>query len=276
MVDRPAPPRRLSLPHRLALALAAATTLVAVAACGSSSPAASGPDSTTTTEGAVSGDVTVYAAQSLSGAFTELAELFEQRHPGTSVKLNLNGSSTLVTQITQGAPADVFASADQANMQKVVDAGLAVGTPEVFAHNLLQIVVEKGNPKGLTGLDSLDDPGVTVDLCAAEVPCGNYARQSLTKGDVTVNPVSDEKNVAAVVTRVANGEADAGIVYRTDVLANDKVAGVDIPADQNVVAEYPLVIVKDAPNPAGGAAFAALAESPDGQAILARYGFQPL
>jgi molybdate transport system substrate-binding protein len=189
------------------------------------------------------------------------------------VELNFGGSSTLAAQITQGAPADVFASADQPNMQKVVDAGLA-GAPATFATNRLQLVVGPGNPKGIRSLADLARPGLVVVLCAPAVPCGTYAAQALGKAGVTVHPASQEQDVKAVVTKVQLGEADAGIVYRTDVrAAGAAVAGVDIPADQNVTAEYPIAELKGASPAAAG--FVDFVRSPEGQLILGGFGFGP-
>ena len=221
----------------------------------------------------VEGTVTVYAAQSLAGAFGELGKAFEAKHPGAKVSFNFAGSSTLVTQIAQGAPADVFASADQPNMDKLVRGGSIDGTPRVFTKNRLQIVVAKGNPKGIAGLAGLAGPGVTIVLCAENVPCGAYARQALEKAGVQVTPKSNESSVAGVIGRVQSGEADAGIVYVTDVKGNDAVGGVDIPDEDNVVAAYPHAVVKGAPNAAGARAFLAFVESPEGQAVLERFGF---
>ncbi len=229
-----------------------------------------------TTTVPVTGTITVYAAASLTSSFTDLGKLFEQRNPGTSVKFSFAGSSTLVTQIFQGAPADVFASADQPNMDRLVDSGLMAGTPRIFTKNLLQIVVAKGNPKKIIGLADLARPDVVTVLCGATVPCGNYARQSLAKAGVTVNPKSNELSVTAVIGRVATGEADAGIGYVTDVLVDSRVDGVVIPSALNVVAEYPLAVLKEASNPTTAEAFVVLVRSPDGQAVMSKYGFLAL
>jgi molybdate transport system substrate-binding protein len=189
------------------------------------------------------------------------------------VTFNFAGSQALATQIQQGAPADVFASADLNNMDKVKD---LVGTPQSFASNLLQIVVEQGNPKGVKGLDDLDRSDLKVVLAAAQVPAGRYAKQVLDQAGVSVQPVSQEDNVKAVVTKVSLGEADAGIVYVTDVSAGgDKVEGVDIPRAQNVVATYPIATVKASKAQDKAQAFMALVLSDQGQQVLARYGFLP-
>lgn len=223
---------------------------------------------------AVAGDISVFAAASLTTAFQDLARSFEAGHPAARVRYNFGGSTTLATQVNQGAPADVFASADQPNMRKVVDAGNAAGAPQVFARNQLQIVVAAGNPRHITSLAGLAAPGVVVVLCAPAVPCGNYAGQALTKAGVAVTPKSQEQDVSAVVSKVALGEADAGIVYTTDVRsAGPKVQGVDIPDADNVVATYPVVAVRGAPNAAGARAFISFLTGARGQDILARHGF---
>ncbi len=222
----------------------------------------------------VAGDVTVFAAASLTAAFTEIGDAFMAEHPATKVKLNFAASSELVTQIGQGAPADVFASADEANMKKLTDAGDNATAPAVFATNRLEIIVEPGNPRGITGVAGLTEPGLVVVTCAAEVPCGKYASRVFQAAGVHVTPKSFEKDVKAVVAKVTLGEADAGIVYATDVAAaGDKAAGVDIPVDQNVVAEYPIAVTRDAANPAGAQAFVDFVEGDRGRRILASYGF---
>ena len=215
----------------------------------------------------------MFAAASLTAAFTELGEQYSRANSGAKVTFNFAGSQALATQIQQAAPADVFASADVANMDKVKD---LVGTPQNFASNLLAIVVEQGNPKGVKGLDDLADPDLKVVLAAEEVPAGKYAKQVLDQAGVSVQPVSQEDNVKAVVTKVSLGEADAGIVYVTDVTAGgDKVEGVDIPADQNVTATYPIATVKASQDQEAAQAFMDLVRSAEGQQVLKEYGFLP-
>jgi len=222
----------------------------------------------------VSGDLTVLAAASLTAAYNEIGQDFTKAHPNAKVTFSFGGSATLVTQILQGAPADVFASADQPNMQKLVDGGLADGKPAVFTQNKLQIVVQAGNPKKIAGLADLANPNLVVDLCAPAVPCGSYAAQAFARANVRVTPKSQEQDVKSVVTRVSLGEADAGIVYTTDVKAGGpSVAGVDIPADQNVVASYPIVRVKGTRNPTTANAFIDWVVGAMGQKVLAQYGF---
>jgi molybdate transport system substrate-binding protein len=251
------------LRSRIRLAAAMAVAALALAACGDG-----------TTSGGSSGsanEIKVFAAASLTAAFTELGQQYTSANGGTKVSFNFAGSQALATQIQQAAPADVFASADTTNMDKVKD---LVGTPQNFASNLLQIVVEKGNPKGVKTLDDLANPDLKVVLAAPDVPAGKYAAEALNTAKVTVKPVSEEDNVKAVMTKVSLGEADAGIVYVTDVTAGgDKVEGVDIPKDQNVTATYPIATVEAGKDKAQ--AFMDLVLSDQGQQVLKQYGFLP-
>ena len=220
--------------------------------------------------------ITVFAATSLTEAFTEVGTAFEATEDGAPVEFSFDASSALVTQITEGAPADVFASADTANMDKLTAEELNGTDPVVFATNLLTIIVPAGNPAGVTGVEDLANPDLNVVLCAEEVPCGNYANQILDSAGVEVTPVSLEENVRGVVTKVTSGEADAGMVYVTDVTAaGDEAEGVEIPEDINVVAEYPIAAVAESGNQAVGEAFIEFLTGDDGQAILASYGFGP-
>jgi molybdate transport system substrate-binding protein len=248
----------------------AALGLLLTAGCGgvaSQSSASPSPDQ-------VTGSLTVLAAASLTDGFNKIGEQFKAKHSGVDLKFSYAGSPTLVSQIQQGAPADVFASADQPNMQKVVDGGLNSGAPKVFARNTLQIVVEAGNPKQIQTVADLAKPGIKFDACAPGVPCGTYATNALNKANVKVTPVSQEDNVKAVVTKVSLGEADAGIVYTTDVKAGGaKVAGVTIPDDLNVTASYPIVQLKAAPHPKAAEAFIGYVTGSEGQKTLASYGF---
>jgi molybdate transport system substrate-binding protein len=250
--------------RRTAALLLAAGLLAA--ACGSE-------DSSPETAGTGGLELKVFAAASLTAAFTELGLRFTTTDPGTKVVFNFAGSQALATQIRQGAPADVFASADITTMDKVRD---LVGPPHGFAGNLLQIVVERGNPKGVMGLEDLTGRRLKVVLAAPEVPAGRYAAEALGRAGVTVDPVSLEDSVKAVVGKVSLGEADAGIVYVTDVTAGgDKVQGVDIPRDQNVPAAYPIAAVGASRHQAQAQAFVDLVRSADGQRVLARFGFLP-
>lgn len=269
--------------YQLLLIMAALLGLLA-ASCGSSTTAAgssttAGGASTTagataTAVKAVTGDLVVFAASSLTESFNEIGSAFMTEHPGTKVTFNYGASSELVTQINQGAPVDVYASADQANMTKLTDAGNGSGQPKVFATNLLQIIVGKGNPKGIQTVADLAQPGLIYVTAAPEVPIGKYAAQVLTTAGVTATPASFEQNVKGIVTKVTAGEADAGIVYATDVqAAGAKAQGVDIPATINVKATYPMVVTKAAPNPDAAAAFIDFALSEQGQKILHAKGF---
>ena len=249
---------------RLAAALAVAALLL-VAGCGDESGGSSGA--------AAPSEIKVFAAASLTAAFTELGQQYTSANGGTKVTFNFAGSQALATQIQQAAPADVFASADLANMDKVKD---LVGTSQNFASNLLAIVVEEGNPKGVKGLDNLARPDLKVVLAAPDVPAGKYAAEILGKAGVAVKPVSQEDNVKAVVTKVSLGEADAGIVYVTDITAGGaKAEGVDIPREQNVLATYPIATVKASRAPDEAQAFMDLVLSAEGQQVLKQYGFLP-
>lgn len=261
-------------PLRLRALLAAVLALLA-GACGSSGASTPAPATGGTAAGdALSGNLTVFAAASLTESFNEMGKAFEAEHPGVKVTFSYGASSDLATQLAQGAPADVFASADQANMRKVTDGGIVTATPTVFTHNLPRIIVGAGNPKKIATVADLARPDLAVVICAPEVPCGRYAAAIFTNAKVAVTPKSLEQNVKAVVTKVTAGEADAGIVYSTDVkAAGAKAAGVDIPKDVNVIADYPIAPVAKSANAAAARAFTDFAASPQGQRILDSYGF---
>lgn len=226
------------------------------------------------TDDSSSTEIVVFAASSLTDAFTAIGDAFNAEYPDLHVTFNFAGSGDLVTQITQGAPADVFASADDSNMTKLLDAGENGGDPVVVAKNTFQIIVEPGNPKGIVDLADLADPDLIVVLCADTVPCGKGAATILAKAGVSVTAKSLEEKVKGVVTKVTAGEADAGIVFVTDVLAaGGAAAGVDIPAEVNVVSNYPIVVTKAAPNATAAQAFIDFVASGEGQAILASFGF---
>jgi molybdate transport system substrate-binding protein len=217
--------------------------------------------------------VTVFAAASLTDAFTELAAEFEAANEGIAVELNVAGSSALREQILAGAPADVFAAADASTMEAVIDGGAAAEATDLV-ENRLQIVVPAGNPAGITGLADFADPDLLLGMCAEQVPCGRYGREALTRAGVAPSVDTNEPDVRSLLTKVEAGELDAGIVYRTDVLAGgDAVEGVEIPADQNVVATYPIAALTDSGNPDAAAAFVAFVLADEGRAILASYGF---
>ncbi|MEV6304296.1 molybdate ABC transporter substrate-binding protein [Actinoplanes sp. NPDC051861] len=254
------------------MALAAALALGA-AGCGddgTDTGAGSGAPS-----GGTGGAVTVFAAASLTESFTALGKQFEQAHPGTTVTFNFAGSSALATQINEGAPADVFASAAPKNMAAVTDAGNGGGTPVTFVKNQLVIATAKGNPKGITGLAALAKPDLKVALCAEAVPCGAAARTAVEAAGVKITPVTLEQDVKAALSKVKLGEVDAALVYRTDAkAAAADVDAVEFPESAKAINEYPIVVLKNAKNAAGGQAFIDYVLSPDGAKVLTEAGFQ--
>lgn len=227
-------------------------------------------------------ELTVLGASSLTEAFEEIASVFEQQNEGVDVLLSFDGSSTLATQIVEGVPADVFASADEKQMQVVVDEGLAASEPEVFTGNRLVLITTADST--LTGVEGLADEGVSVVLADEEVPVGNYARQALEKMDSTygddfservlANVVSEESNVRQVALKVELGEADAAIVYATDAAVAEGVNTIEIPDDLNVLATYPIATLTDSTQPDLAQAFVTLVLSNEGQQILTERGFQ--
>ncbi len=246
--------------------------LLATTGCGSSSR----PKPVAVPAG-LRGSITVSAASSLSTAFERLSREFSHRHPGTSVELNTGSSTALVTQIQQGAPADVFASADVANMTMLVDAKRTSGAPSVFARNRLAIVTKPGNPLRITAVADLVN-GPVVALCAATVPCGKYAEQIVSGAGIAIaeSSVTREPDAQATVGAVANGDADAAIVYVTDARgAGTAVQMVAIPDAQNVIATYPAAALRGSSAPKVGRAFVAFLTSAPAQAVLASFGFLP-
>ncbi|RZT78780.1 molybdate transport system substrate-binding protein [Micromonospora violae] len=253
---------------RTAMAVVMALT---VAGCGAGDDRASDGAA----DGRVTGAVTVFAAASLTESFRRIGKDFEAANPGSTVTLNVAGSSALANQISQGAPADVFASAAPANMATVTESGNADGTPTTFARNQLVIAVPRGNPQAVTGLADLSRPGVKVALCAGQVPCGAAARTALEAAGVALTPVTLEQDVKGALAKLKLGEVDAALVYRTDVrAASAEVTGVEFPESARAVNDYPIVALKDAPNPAGARAFVAYVHSAPAQAVLAEAGFQ--
>lgn len=248
--------------------------LVVGGACGSSSS----PDDASTSArepSEPSESITVFAASSLTAPFTEIGAAFMSANPGSTVTFNFAASSELVTQIGEGAPADVFASADLSNMERLTRQDRHIESPAVFATNIAEIVVEPGNPEGIDSIADLERDDLIVVQCALEVPCGSYAAQIFDAADVMVTPSSYEENVKAVVAKVALGEADAGIVYASDVVAaGSTVAGVAIPSEVNVVAQYPIVVLDHASSATTARAFVAFVLSDVGQAILIDHGFR--
>lgn len=218
--------------------------------------------------------IRVFAAASLTAPFEAVARAFEAAHPGQKVDVHFAGSPALVLQIHEGAAADVFASADDSNMRKVVDAGHAAAAPVAFARNHLAIAVAPGNPLGIRGLADLARKDLKVALCGPEVPAGKYARAALHKAQVVVASLSDEPNVKALVGKVQLGELDAGIVFVTDTRGAG-VAGVELPAAHDVTASYPIVVLRTGCNGAGGRAFIDFVRGPQGQVLLAEHGFSP-
>jgi len=214
----------------------------------------------------------VSAASSLTGAFTEIGKSFETTHPDASITFNFGGSSALAEQIAQGADVDVFASADTAIMQEVVDAQLAAD-PVNFATNIMQIATPAGNPASISSISDLAKSSIKVAVCAAQVPCGVDAVALFANASITVTPVTREPDVKSVLAKVIADEVDAGVVYVTDVLVSgDKVTGVEIPANINVTSTYPIAALAESTNPFA-AQFAAFVAGAEGQAILAKYGF---
>ncbi len=262
----------------------AALVALALTACSGSAGGDTSPEAGTPSavSDELTGELTIYAAASLTAAFDELATAFEARHPSLEVApITYDGSSVLATQLIEGAPADVFASADENNMMKTVDAGLTV-EPVDFATNVLEIAVAPGNPLGIASLADLADGAttttdglpITVVLCAPEVPCGSAAQTLFTEDGITVTPASEEQNVTAVLTKVRSGEADAGLVYVTDVeAAAGEVDGVEIENADVATNVYPITALTDAANPEAASAFVEFVTSEEGRAVLASFGF---
>jgi len=260
----------------VAVTAALAVLLTACSAANGGSSAATSPRGSTPATGMASGTLTVSAAASLTEPFKKIGDAFRKANPGMAdIRFSFDSSSTLATQIQDGAPADVFASADEANMKKLTDAKLVAGTPQVFARNRLAIVVKKGNPKGVKTLADLATVG-TVSLCGSEVPCGRYADQVLQQAGVAIptDRITRGQNVKATLGAVADGDADAGVVYATDI-TGDKVEAVAIPDAQNAIAAYPIAVLSAASNPAASQAFVAFVLGPEAQAILRQAGFLP-
>jgi molybdate transport system substrate-binding protein len=266
-------------PLRLFAPIIAVSALL-ITSCSSTKSASiaattSSPAGTTTAATPITGTLSVFAAASLTGAFNIAKTTLTPANPGLSLTYNFAGSNTLVSQITQGAPADVFASADIKNMQKLVDAGL-VDSPVTFARNKLEIAVAAGNPKGITGLADLAKPGVTVVLEAFGVPAGDYTRQALTAQNVTVTPKSLETDVKSALAKVTSGEADATVVYVTDVTAaGSALAAVTVADNLQPAITYPIAVVKASKNAAAAQAFVTSAVSGTVQKALEAAGFLP-
>ncbi|MCB1261257.1 MAG: molybdate ABC transporter substrate-binding protein [Acidimicrobiales bacterium] len=239
-----------------------------------SAPSNAGPSGSVTP--VVTSDLTVSAAASLTAPFDTIGDELTSASGGAGeVTFSFDSSSTLATQIIDGAPADVFAAADEASMARLVDAGMVRGEPRVFARNQLAIVVKAGNPTGIASLADLASADV-VALCGEDVPCGRYAAEVLDQAGVAIptDRITRGQNAKATLAAVAAGDADAGIVYATDIVGAD-VEAVAIPAEVNVIADYPIAVVADAADPTSAEAFVAFVLGPGGQAILADAGFLP-
>jgi molybdate transport system substrate-binding protein len=257
-------------------AVTAAVLLVGLGLTGCSTGSAD-PGATASTGTATSsptGSITVFAAASLQQTFTELGDRYERTHPGTTITFSFAGSSDLVTQIRNGAPADVFASADEANMDKIVKTDIAAGSPRDFATNVLEIAVAPGNPKGIRDLGDLTASDVQLVTCAAPVPCGAATAKVEQAAGVDLRPVSEEQSVTDVLGKVESGQADAGLVYVTDVRgAGGKVDGVPFDASAEAVNTYPIGVLEDSDDPELAASFTAYVLSDAGQKVLADAGF---
>ncbi|MFE4307095.1 molybdate ABC transporter substrate-binding protein [Streptomyces sp. NPDC056891] len=267
--------------RRTAAAVLTAALLVPLAACGNSddtkedaagSSGSASASATGSASGAPAADLIVLAAASLTDVFKTAGAAYEKSHPGTKLIFSFAGSQELVAQVSQGSRADVLVTADTKSMDKVK---ADTGTPAIIAKNRLVIATGEGNPFKVDDLKDLADTKLKVVLAAPEVPAGKYSKQILDAQKVTVKPVSQEPNVRAVLSKVELGEADAGLVYKTDAAsAADKVDAVEIPDDQNAIAKYPAATIKDSKNAEAAAAFVAWLSSPEGQKILQDAGFQ--
>jgi len=240
--------------------------LFALAACSSDEPSEDAGN-----DPAEPSSITVFAAASLTDAFGEIGDVFMEDNKNLEAEFNFLASSDLATQIIEGAPADVFASADETNMDNVVAEELATD-PLVFVENRLSIAVQQGNPKSIATLEDLENQDLVVVLCNEECPAGRYALEIFDNAGVTVEADSLEADVRGVLTRVGLGEADAGLVYLTDIEADPEVEGVEIPEDVNVIATYPIAPIEGAPQAASDFVEFVLSEA--GQQILSEYGFQ--
>ncbi|MBP5862377.1 molybdate ABC transporter substrate-binding protein [Streptomyces scabiei] len=249
--------------------------VLGLSACGGSSDDA-GPKADASGSGSdkLSGEVTVFAAASLKESFTTLGEQFEKAHPGTKVTFSFGGSDALAASITGGAPADVFASASPKTMAVVTDAGDASGAPETFVRNQLEIATLPGNPDKIASLKDLTGSGLKVVLCDEAVPCGAAAKKALDASKLKLTPVSYEEDVKSALNKVVLKEADAAVVYKTDVqAAGDKVEGVEFPESTDAVNDYPITLLKESKNTETAKAFIELVRSADGQKVLTAAGF---
>ncbi len=248
-----------------------ATAIALTAGCSSDSDSSDTNASGASSASAPSTTLSVFAAASLKKGFTEIADDYEKSHPGVTVKLNFDGSSALVTQIKQGATADVIATADEKTMGNLGDQAV---DPQIFAKNVLTIVTAPGNPKKITSVADLAKPGVTTVLCAVAVPCGNAAATVEKNTGVDIKPASEETSVTGVLSKVTSGQADAGLVYTSDAKsAGAKVATVNDPAFAAVVNSYPIATVKDSKNAGDAATFIQEVLGDKGTTVLKELGF---
>lgn len=253
---------------RLVIAGVALAAVAALAACGSPSQSAS------TEQPAESRTLTVFAAASLTESFNALEATFEQQNPGVDVVLSYGGSSDLAQQIVNGAPADVFASASDATMKTVTDAQLTAAAPTIFATNVLQIATAPGNPKAIAAFADLAKPEIKTVVCAPQVPCGSATTKIEQSTGVDIPAVSEEPDVKSVLSKVSTGNADAGLVYVTDVNASKgQVQGVSFPESAAAKTNYPIAVVKNAPQAELAQQWVALVEGQDGTAVLGAQGF---
>jgi molybdate transport system substrate-binding protein len=248
--------------------------VVLLAGCGSGADAGAAASSGAADDRDVTGTLTVFAAASLTDVFEDLGGRLTADNPDLDVRFNFAGSSALAQQIVQGAPADVFASANEQQMAVVTDEGLAASDAEIFTSNVLQIAVPAGNPAGVTGLEDFTRADLALALCAPEVPCGSAAGAVFAAAGITPEPDTYEEDVRAALTKVEIGEVDAALVYASDVVAaGDAVEGIDFPEADDAVNIYPLAVLADAPNPGAARAFVDLVHSEEGREALADAGF---
>jgi molybdate transport system substrate-binding protein len=248
--------------------------LLAAAVAGCSSSGSSSSSSSSSGSSSSKGTITVFAAASLTGSFTTIGKQFEAAHPGDTVKFSFGPSSGLSTQITSGAPADVFASAAPANMDTVVKAGDA-SSPQTFAENTAEVAVPPNNPGHVKSVNDLAKSSLKVALCQPQVPCGVVAADVFKNVGITVKPVTLQPDVKSVLTQVETGNVDAGMVYVTDVMAaGSKVKGIAIPASDNATTSYPIATISDSKEKSIAQAFVAYVLSPAGQKVLAAAGFE--
>ena len=261
--------------HSPRVAILALLAVFSVTACSTPTDTPTPATSTTSAAPTVSGSITVFAAASLTESFNQIGKDFEAANPGAKVTFSFAGSSALATQINNGAPADVFASASPTNMKTVTDAGGADGTPTVFVRNQLVIAVPKGNPKNIKGLSDLTSSSVKVALCAEQVPCGAAAKTALAAANVTITPVTLEQDVKAALSKVKLGEVDAALVYRTDARSSSSdVDGIEFPESAKAINDYPIAVLSKSANKPAAQAFVAYVLSDKGIAVLTNVGFQ--